>query len=69
MTGGKLYVFTVMKNGEATGVTCTVALGATSCADSADSVAFTAGQTIALRSVPTANPPARSARWSVTLTQ
>ena len=68
MTGGKLYAFTIMRNGEATGVTCTVAVGTTSCADSVNSAAFSAGQTIALRSAPTANPPARAARWSVTLT-
>jgi hypothetical protein len=67
--GGKQYVFTVMSNGVATGVTCTVSATGSSCTDATHSAAFTAGQTIALRSAPTANPTARSVRWSVTLTQ
>jgi hypothetical protein len=69
VASGKSYAFTIMKNGEATGVTCTVGAGALTCSDAVNSAAFTAGQPIALRSVPSGNPAARTIRWSVTLTQ
>ncbi len=42
------YVFTVYKNGVATGLTCTVNQGSTSCSDLANCVEFTAGDTMAV---------------------
>ncbi len=64
------YAFTVMKNGAITGITCTVAgPGPVSCNDTTNSVEFAAGDLIALRSIPTSNPTARTLRWSLTLTQ
>jgi hypothetical protein len=67
---GKSYVFTVMREGVATGITCTVSgNSATTCSDVANTAAFTAGQAISLRSAPASGPTARTLRWSVTLTE
>lgn len=45
---GTNYVVTVLDNGSASSVTCTIADANTSCADNTNTVTFTAGQTIAV---------------------
>jgi hypothetical protein len=50
IAGGTIVV-TVLRNGAATGITCTVAVSATTCNDSTDSQAFSAGETIAFEVV------------------
>jgi hypothetical protein len=47
--GGSGVTLTVMKNGTATAIACTIASGASSCTDSADSVAFTTSDVLAVR--------------------
>lgn len=42
------YVFTVYKNGVATGLTCTVSQGSTSCSDLSNCVQFNAGDNMAV---------------------
>jgi hypothetical protein len=62
------YVFTVIQNGNPTGVTCTVTSPtATSCTDNLHSVVFAAGDTISLQAVPSGNPTQRTATWSVSI--
>ena len=61
---GTSYVFTVMKNGEATDVTCAIADAATTAEDTAHSASFVAGDTVCLRCVPTGTPTARYVLWA-----
>jgi len=61
---GTSYVFTVMKNGEATDVTCAIADAATTAEDTAHSASFVAGDTVCLRCVPTGTPTARYVMWA-----
>jgi hypothetical protein len=64
---GRQYTFTVLRNGVASGLTCTVSgSSATSCSDT-DSTVWAAGDTIALQSVPTSTPTSRTVTWSVSV--
>jgi len=64
---GRSYTFTVRKNTADTAVTCTILETATSCSDATNSVAFSAGDLISVKSVPSATAPtARAMRWSAT---
>lgn len=66
---GRQYAFTVVKNGVATGLTCTVAgSSATSCTDT-DTTVWTAGDVISLQSLPSSPslPTSRTATWSVSV--
>jgi hypothetical protein len=63
---GTSYTFLVRKNGVDTAVTCTVSGTATECSDLANSIAFSAGDLISVRSEPTSNPAARTMRWTAT---
>jgi hypothetical protein len=47
--GGSGVTLTVMKNGTATSITCTIPSGSSSCTDSSDTVAFTTADVIAVR--------------------
>lgn len=61
------YTFTIMKNGVATSLTCTIAAGSTtgSDVDPAHAVSLVAGDMVSIRSVATATDPASaSASWS-----
>ncbi len=51
VTGGGTIVITAFKNGAATALTCTVAVTATTCSDTSDSVAYSAGDTMSFRVV------------------
>ncbi len=66
--GNQQIVFTVFKNGVATGVTCTIAENATNATDITHTVSFAVGDTITLESDPTGsttNNPATNifVRW------
>ena len=66
-TPAKSYAFTVLRNGSATSLACTVSGGvATSCSGT-DTTVWTAGDTIALQSTPSNNPTSRTVTWSVTI--
>lgn len=64
--GVQSYTFTVMVDGLASALTCTISEPATTCSDTTHSVALTAGQTVNVRSVPGGSPAARSATWTST---
>lgn len=65
-TTGKSYAFTVMKNGVATALTCTLSGSNTTASDLTDSVSFSAGDTISLQSVPSGTPASLGAvHWSI----
>jgi hypothetical protein len=65
---GNSYAFTVMRNGVATAITCTVSGNSTTtCSNVVNTQSFTAGDTISLQSVPASSPTARSVSWSVKL--
>lgn len=53
---GKNYAFTIMKNGVATGLGCTLADTNTRCTDLNNSVSIVAGDSLSIRSVPTGTP-------------
>ncbi|MGH9886065.1 MAG: hypothetical protein ACREBE_11080 [bacterium] len=61
--GGSSYAFTLLRGGSATSITCTVAAGATTCADSANSELFNIDYG-SWQIVPTGTPTARRARVS-----
>jgi len=63
---GTSYTFNVRSNGVNTGVTCTIAAGATSCSDTTNSFAFPAGGLISIAAVPSATPPGNNqeVRWT-----
>jgi hypothetical protein len=64
---GRSYTFTVLRNGVASGLTCTVSgSSATSCTDT-DATVWSAGDTIALQSTPSGTPTSRTATWSVSV--
>lgn len=63
--GSATYTFTVYKNGSPTGITCTVASAATTASDLSNSIAFLAGDTISIASVPSGTPSARTARFGL----
>jgi hypothetical protein len=68
---GTSHVYTVMKAGVATTVTCTIANTATSCSDLVNSSIFAADNEFSIRMAPTSNPAAgsvTSASWSIRLT-
>ena len=59
------YVFTIMKNGSATTLTCTVAVGSTTAEDSTHEVTFAAGDYVTIRSSYSSAPGnTPSAQWS-----
>jgi hypothetical protein len=65
-TGTDNYQFTVMKNGAATTVTCTITADNTSCFDHVNSVGFVEGDRISIRIVPGNTPSATpTASWSI----
>jgi hypothetical protein len=64
--GTQTYGFTVMVNGIASALTCTVTQGSTTCNDSVHSVALTPGQTVNVRSVPGSTPTTSVATWTAT---
>lgn len=55
---GKSWEFTLMKNGSATGLTCTISDAATTGQDVSNSVSFSAGDTVSMRSTPSGTPTA-----------
>jgi hypothetical protein len=63
---GTSYAFFVRRNGVDTALTCTVSGTAMGCSDLVNSVAFSAGDLISVRSAPTSNPAARTMRWTAT---
>lgn len=69
---GTSHVYTVMKAGVASTVTCTIANTATSCSDLVNSTVFALDGEFSIRMAPVGNPGATSvasASWSVRLTQ
>lgn len=60
---GKSYALTLYKNGLATALTCTVSDAATTCNEPTATVTFAAGDSIAMESVPTGTPTARTLKW------
>jgi hypothetical protein len=61
---GKSYVFIVMKNGNPTIVTCAISGVSIGCADTTNSEAFAAGDTISLQSTAISDPADRVVRWT-----
>lgn len=57
---GKSFAFSIVKNGTATAVTCTVADTNLEASDTTNSVIFEAGDTICIKSVPSGTPAAPS---------
>lgn len=53
---GKSWTFALMKNGVATGLTCTISDTATFASDNANSVSFAAGDTYSLQCIPSGTP-------------
>jgi hypothetical protein len=64
---GSGVTLTVMKNGTATAITCTIASGAASCTDSSDSVAFTTSDVIAVRIQNGSGTFVRQVAWTAQL--
>ena len=64
--GTTSYTFNVRRNGVNTGVTCTATGAATSCSDTTNSIAFSAGDRISIQAVPSATPPTDNleVRWT-----
>lgn len=68
---GRTWIFTLMKNGAATALTCSITgivakskIGT----DITNSVTYAAGDTISLRATSTSSPPNRAARWACRFT-
>lgn len=61
--GSASYTFTVEKNGADAAVTCTVSAAATTCNDLSNSVAFAAGDTVSIKSVPASSPATMKVRF------
>jgi hypothetical protein len=68
-SSGDSYAFTLRKNGVSTGLDCTITDLGTSCSDTGATVAYSAGDVMALQVVPTSNPDSVTVNWSVSLTQ
>ena len=67
-SSGDSYAFTVMVNGSATAISCTITETAPfSCTDS-DTVALTVGQTVNVRIVPASSPDVQTATWTAIYT-
>ncbi|MGB3069122.1 MAG: hypothetical protein WBC18_11260 [Ottowia sp.] len=66
-TGNQTYTFTVMVNGNATGITCTESVSATSCSDTTNTASIAAGDTISLRARSSAWAASASVTWSLLL--
>ena len=68
---GSSYAFTVRKNGVDTSVTCTIAVAATSCSDTTNSVSFSAGDLISVLADPSATQPTDNleVRWTAKYSQ
>ena len=63
--GATSYTLTVRKNGTDTTLTCVISGSAIACSDTTNSVSFSAGDLISVKSVPSAtNPTARAMRWT-----
>ncbi|HWO41311.1 MAG TPA: hypothetical protein VNO43_05865, partial [Candidatus Eisenbacteria bacterium] len=65
--GATSYSFTVRINGADTTLACTVSGAATSCSDTANSVQFSAGDLVSVKSVPSGSPSSRAMRWTAKL--
>jgi hypothetical protein len=57
-------VYTVVRNGTATSLTCTVTISAGSCSDLSDAVVFAAGDTVSVRIDNNSAGAVRDSRWS-----
>jgi len=66
--GTQTYAFTVMVNGVASALTCTVSENNTTCSFNTN-VTLVAGNTVNVQSVPSGTPTARSATWSTSYAQ
>jgi len=53
---GKSWAFTLMKNGAATSITCTISGTATTCTDTVNTTSLVAGDVLSIRSIPTGTP-------------
>jgi hypothetical protein len=62
--GAGTITFTIRKNGADTAVGCTMTSGQSSCSDTADTVAFAAGDLIAIGSVRSGSPTSQRTWWS-----
>ena len=62
--GGTSVVYTVRKNGSATAVTCTMTSAQSTCSDTANSVAFAAGDLISIGSAKTGATTPQVTRWT-----
>src|SRR3990167_4573843 len=65
---GTSRAFTLRKNGANTAVTCTISGTATSCTDTANSVAVVAADDVSVSSVPTSSPLTSVASWTLVFT-
>lgn len=66
VSGGNL-ILTVLKNGIATSITCTIASGTSSCSDSTDTVALTTAATIAVEIQNSSGNFVRNVAWTAQL--
>ena len=64
---GADYTFTVLRDGSATGITCTVGVASSSCSDTGHSEAFVAGDGISIVADPSATQPTDNLDVAVTL--
>jgi len=65
-TGGDAHQIRLLKNGVATGLTCTITDSATTCNDTLNSVSFVVGDLVAMEFTPSGpSPNASFARWSM----
>lgn len=60
---GRSWTFALMKNGAATGLTCTISGANTSAEDLSNTVSYAAGDTISIRSVPSGTPSSTGNLW------
>jgi hypothetical protein len=62
---GKLWTFTLMVNGSATALTCTISAAATTCSDTSHAVAIVAGNTLSIQITSTAPGGATQMRFAM----
>ena len=63
VAAGGSFTFTVMKNGVATALACTISAGAATGNNTADIITFTAGDRVSLRSTPSGTPGTPWMAW------